>query len=102
MMEEQVAVLNASAVLLCSSFGIPQPMPCVQTQEELVLFRYMLSLGHDLMQVVYAGDHRMTKLPKSSPPLALYMAVPAALPGRLAWMAPLRNTTPVARGKYTR
>jgi hypothetical protein len=52
-----------------------------------------------VQQVVYAGDHRMSKLPRSTPPLALYLAVPAPLPGRLAWMAPLRNTTPVARGE---
>ncbi|KAL6751778.1 hypothetical protein V8C86DRAFT_3029931 [Haematococcus lacustris] len=40
--------------------------------------------------LLYAGDHSLTKL-ANYPPQALYMAVPASMPGRLPWMVPLRN-----------
>lgn len=42
--------------------------------------------------VVYAGDHKMLKMPDATGPMQLFAAVPGLAPGRLAHLAPIRNT----------
>ncbi len=54
--------------------------------------------------VVYAGDYALSKLKGTqagATPMALYLAVPSQLPGRLPWLAPPRNVEKVGDARCT-